>query len=153
MLTPPTSRKPGSRDPRAAFIFEGIGDDELIGDFPSLVMEYGAAGFELDRMEPLFGTPPHTIHLATASEFSDSYQHVVEEVDQSDSKQGGSTNPLVRSDMVYVPYPKGGRGVLGGVYKLVREPVIQRIRQHGVSGDGERVEEVFVGGGGQAIAP
>ncbi len=104
----PYRREAGSRDPRAAFIFEGIGEDELIGDFPSLVMEYGAAGFELDRMEPLFGTPPHTIHLATATEFSDSYQHVVEEVDQSDSKQGGSTNPLVRADMVYVPYPRGG---------------------------------------------
>ena len=104
----PYRREAGSRDPRAAFIFEGIGEDELIGDFPSLVMEYGAAGFELDRMEPQFGTPPHTMHLATATGFSDSYQHVIEEVDQSDSKQGGSINPLVKADMVYLPYPRRG---------------------------------------------
>ena len=104
----PYSREPGSRDPRTAFIFEGVGDDELIGDFPSLVMDYGAAGFELDRMEPRFGTPPHTIHLATATGFSDSYQHVVEEVDQSTSKQGGTTNPMVKADMVYLRYPRDG---------------------------------------------
>ena len=71
-------------------------------------MDYGAAGFELDRMEPRFGTPPHTIHLATATGFSDSYQHVVEEVDQSTSKQGGTTNPLVKADMVYLRYPRNG---------------------------------------------
>ena len=104
----PYRREPGSRDPRTAFIFEGVGDDELIGDFPSLVMDYGAAGFELDRMEPRFGTPPHTIHLATATGFSDSYQHVIEEVDQSTSKQGGTTNPLVKADMVYLRYPRNG---------------------------------------------
>ena len=104
----PYRREPGSRDPRTAFIFEGIGDEDLIGDFPSLVMDYGAGGFELDRMERRFGTPPHTILLATATGFSDSYQHVVEEVDQSTSKQGGTMNPLVKAEMVYLPYPRHG---------------------------------------------
>ena len=32
----PFQRQPDSRDPRVAFIFAGIGDDELIGDFPNL---------------------------------------------------------------------------------------------------------------------
>ena len=54
----PYRRQPGSFDPRAAFIFEGIGDEELIGDFDSLVMEHGAAGFELDRLDFALGTPP-----------------------------------------------------------------------------------------------
>ena len=37
-------RLPDSFDPRAAFIFEGIGDDELIGDFDTLNLGWGAAG-------------------------------------------------------------------------------------------------------------
>ena len=108
-------------------------------------MDYGAAGFELDRMEPRFGTPPHTIHLATATGFSDSYQHVVEEVDQSTSKQGGTTNPLVKADMVYLRYPEERRSVLSRLYQLVRKPLLQRIRQRRVSGHGERASAVFFG--------
>ena len=43
-------RKEGSFDPRAAFIFEGVGPDERIGDFG--LVGGGAAGLELDRVEP-----------------------------------------------------------------------------------------------------
>ena len=46
----PYIRQPGSRDPRASWIFEGIGGDEPIGGF-GLVMG-GVAGFELDRVDP-----------------------------------------------------------------------------------------------------
>src|SRR3954471_1593079 len=60
----PYRRTDGSFDPRAAFIFEGVGRDELIGDFPSMVLEYGAAGSELDRVDYAVGTPPHTLILA-----------------------------------------------------------------------------------------
>lgn len=104
----PYQRQPASFDPRAAWIFEGIGPDELIGDFPSLVLGYGAAGLEVDRFDQVLGTPPHALLLATASGFSDAYQHVVEEVLQSNSKQSGSINPYVRGDIVYFETPKGG---------------------------------------------
>ena len=105
----PFRRQPGSFDPRASFIFEGVGPDELIGNFPSLVLEFGAAGSELDRVDPALGSPAHTLILATASgQFSDAYQHVVEEVNTSDSKQGGTVNPLVKADMVFLEYPNGG---------------------------------------------
>jgi N,N-dimethylformamidase len=40
--------------------------------------------------------------------FSDGYQHAVEEIDGSDSRQGGTVNKLVRADMVYLKYPQGG---------------------------------------------
>ena len=104
----PYQRQPDSFDPRAAFIFAGIGKDELIGDFPSLVLNHGAAGFELDRADVALGTPPHALVLASSSDYSDSYQHVVEEVLISDSRQGGTVNPLVRADMVYFECPNGG---------------------------------------------
>ncbi|MDA4113103.1 MAG: LamG domain-containing protein [Thaumarchaeota archaeon] len=95
-------------DPRVSFIVEGIGKDELIGDFPSLVMGAGAAGFELDRFDRGLGSPAHSLRLATASGFSDSYQHVIEENSLADDKQGGRTHPLVKADIAYVGYPRGG---------------------------------------------
>ena len=106
----PFRRQPGSFNPRAAFIFEGIGHDEVIGDFPSLLIygDYGAGGFEIDRLDHRLGTPPHALLLATASGYSEVYQHVVEEVMQADSMQSGSVNPWVRSDMVYFEHPNGG---------------------------------------------
>ncbi len=102
----PYRRGPDSFDRRAAFIFEGVGDDEPIGD-SGLIMG-GAAGHELDRADPALGTPPHALVVATARGFSDGYQHCVEEVLASDSRQGGTVNPLVRADIVYFETREGG---------------------------------------------
>lgn len=104
----PYRRAPGSFDPRAAFIFEGIGDDEPIGDFPALVNEWGAAGYEIDRFDHALGTPVHALLLASATGFSDGYQHAIEENFASDSLQGGSVNAFVRADMCFFEYPNDG---------------------------------------------
>ena len=104
----PYKRMPGSFDPRAAFIFEGIGADEVIGDFPSLALGEGAAGQEIDRVDYALGSPPHTLILAQSFGHSDAYQHVVEEVNTSDSRQGGTVNKLVHADLAYLEYPHGG---------------------------------------------
>ncbi len=104
----PYRRLPDSHDPRVAWAFDGIGADELIGDFPCLVNGYGAAGYEIDRLDPALGSPPGTLLLATASGFSDSYQHASEEVLRSDSRQGGTVNPLVRADLTLLEYRGGG---------------------------------------------
>ena len=104
----PFRRMPGSFDPRAAFIFEGVDQDALIGEHPSLVLEVGAAGSELDRVDYALGSPAHTLILASSFGHSDAYQHVVEEVNTSDSRQGGTENVLVKADMAYLEYPHGG---------------------------------------------
>ena len=104
----PYRRMPDSFDPRVAFVFEGIGDNELIGNHPSLVLDFGAAGSELDRVDLAQGSPPHTLVLARSFGHSDAYQHVIEEVNTSNSEQGGTVNPLVYADMAYVEYPNGG---------------------------------------------
>ena len=102
-------RLPDSFDPRATFIFEGVGKDEVIGDFENLGQGYGAAGDELDRADQSLGTPLNALVVATAKDtFTDYYQGVVEEVDIADSRQGGTVNPLVRADMVYFEGPKDG---------------------------------------------
>jgi N,N-dimethylformamidase len=101
----PYRRAAGSRDPRAAWIFEGVDGDEFGANGSVLG---GAAGFELDRADPELGTPPHALVLATARGFSDVYQATSEDILTSDSKQGGTVSPLVRSDLVFYEGPNGG---------------------------------------------
>ncbi|MBL9035571.1 MAG: N,N-dimethylformamidase [Rhodospirillaceae bacterium] len=99
-------RMPGSNDPRAAFIFKGVGQNERIGDFGSV--GGGAAGWELDRADAALGTPPHALILATANEFPASYHWVKEEFNHSHSAVNGDTCPMVKADLVFFETPKGG---------------------------------------------
>ena len=99
-------RQPGSFDERAAFIFDGIGKDEIIGDF-GLAMG-GAAGDELDRADYALGTPPHALVLASSTGHSDYYQYVIEDQLMTKPGQGGRQNPNVRSDLVFFETPNGG---------------------------------------------
>ncbi len=101
----PFEREAGAADPRARWIFDGVPEGP-IGD-AGLMMD-GAAGLEVDRLDHALGTPPHALLLATARGFSDSYQHVVEEVVSSDSRQGGTVSPFVRGDMTFFELPDGG---------------------------------------------
>ena len=73
-----TARTPASFDPRAAFIFEGVGKDEIIGDFG--LIGGGAAGLELDRADPALGTPPHALVVARSEGLTDTYLLVNEEL-------------------------------------------------------------------------
>ncbi len=100
-------RTAASEDPRAAFIFDGIGRDEVIGDFGLKLG--GAAGDELDRADPARGTPPETLVVATsAGAHDDSYQRAVEEVEEMSTRRGGAQDPDVRADMTYLETPGGG---------------------------------------------
>jgi N,N-dimethylformamidase len=101
----PYEREEGSFDARTAWIFDGVEEGPIGAD--GLVMG-GAGGLELDRMDEALGTPPNALRLATSTGFSDSYQHVVEEVASSDSKQGGTVNENVRGDMVVYELPNEG---------------------------------------------
>jgi N,N-dimethylformamidase len=102
----PYRRQPASKDPRAAFMFEGIGEIEILGDFG---MHMGAAaGWELDRADFALGTPPHALVVASSFGHSDIYQLSVEELWKTDPTVGGTRCPDVRADIVYFEYPKGG---------------------------------------------
>lgn len=101
-------RTEASLEPAYGFIFEGVGPDEIIGDFESLGMGHGAAGDELDRADPRLGTPPGVPSLAIADDLTTRYQLVVEEILQMTGSRGGGEHSDVRSDIVYVPYPNQG---------------------------------------------
>lgn len=95
----PFERMPDSFHKRVAWIFNGIGDEELIGDF-GLALG-GAAGVELDRYELALGTPPHTLLLAASCGHTDNYPLVSEEISYAFPGRGGSQDPQVRGDMIY----------------------------------------------------
>lgn len=103
----PYTRTAASYDSRAAFLFAGITDD-LIGNFPSLVSGFGAAGMEIDRVAYDLGTPSHALVLATATGFSDAYQLDIQDVGAATPYFGGSTHPDVRADIVFFETPNGG---------------------------------------------
>ena len=102
------TRTSASGDPRAAFIFEGVGERETIGAF-GLAMG-GAAGDELDRLDFELGTPPQALLLASSTGHNHHYQQVIEDIPQLKSERvyGGSTHPPIRADMVYFETARGG---------------------------------------------
>src|SRR5690606_3077542 len=99
-------RRKESFDPRVAFMFEGIGDDELIGDFGSLLG--GAAGLELDAVDAHLGTPPHTLVVASSEEHSPGMMLSPDATDFHHTMMDGAQNPDVRADLVFFETPKGG---------------------------------------------
>lgn len=102
----PFERMPDSFHKRVAWIFDGIGDEELIGDF-GLALG-GAAGVELDRYELALGTPPHTMLLASSIDHTDNYPLVSEEITYAFPGRGGSQDPQVRGDMIFFGTAKDG---------------------------------------------
>ena len=103
----PYRRGPQSFDPRAAFIFEGVGADEPIGDFG--LMLGGAAGIEIDRAEPGLGTPPHALVVATsAGQHSDMFRAVIEELMGNGVASSGTNCETVRADMIFFETAAGG---------------------------------------------
>ena len=100
-------RLPASRDPRAAWIFEGIGDGELLGDFG--LSGGGAAGFELDWLDPSLGSPAHALVLARSEEQDDTFMLVPEEMlNHYVNRPGLPTEDLIRSEVVFFETPNGG---------------------------------------------
>jgi N,N-dimethylformamidase len=98
-------RQPGSYDPRAAFIFEGV-TDEIIGDFG--LIGGGAAGLELDRADQALGTPPNLLVLASSENHTDLILVVSEEVGVMTPDLTGSQHDLVRADLAFYETPAGG---------------------------------------------
>jgi N,N-dimethylformamidase len=101
----PYHRGPGADNPRAAFIFAGV-PEQVIGDFGT--MQGGAAGLEIDCVDPLLGTPPHALVLASSADHSNTYELVTEEVRVAHGMTDGLLAPQIRADMVFFETPGGG---------------------------------------------
>jgi N,N-dimethylformamidase len=99
-------QKPGSRDPRASWILDGVGPDERIGDFG--LIGGGAAGLELDAVKATLGTPPHALVLASSEAHSDLVMLVNDEFGVVPPNLKGSEHPDVRADMTFFETQGGG---------------------------------------------
>lgn len=110
-VAPGYGRQQDSFDERVRFVFEGIGHDEVIGDFESgfSTAAAGAAGDEIDRLDFDLGSPRHALLLATsAGGHSDHYQPMVEDHAARTPGARATAEPRVRADMVYFETPDGG---------------------------------------------
>jgi N,N-dimethylformamidase len=90
-------------DPRVAWAFEGVPDDFGVGGVSG-----GAAGIEIDAVDPLRGTSADAIVLATSVGHSDDMLEARENFNMTSRVLGGARNPRVRSDVVLVPRAGGG---------------------------------------------
>lgn len=99
-------RTEDSHDPRAAFIFDGVSNEELIGDFGTLLG--GSAGVELDGAHRKLGTPPHALIVARSEAHSQVYFLCPEETPFHHPVMNGAENDRVRADMVFFETPEGG---------------------------------------------
>ncbi len=99
-------RKDDSMDDRASFIFEGIGDGEVIGDFG--LVGGGASGGEIDAIDWKAGTPSHTLVVASSEGHSENTILCPDECGFNHSAMNGTQNPNVRADMTFFETPGGG---------------------------------------------
>lgn len=96
-------RLAASHEDRVRFLFEGV-EDEIIGGFGT--HGGGAAGEEVDRADPLLGTPSHALCLATSQPFGPGMLKAKEEMlinartDLPDSD--------IRADLVFFETSSGG---------------------------------------------
>jgi N,N-dimethylformamidase len=102
----PYERTEEGRDPRVAFVFDGIGENEVIGDFGLRLG--GAAGLEVDRVDPMFGSPPNVITLATGWCLSPGSLPTSEDFYITHRGLTGDQNARVRADLAFFPTAKGG---------------------------------------------
>jgi N,N-dimethylformamidase len=99
-------RLPASYEPRFAWMFEGI-EEDVLGDYG--LSGGGAAGFELDRADPLLGTPDGTVILARSENPLPSFFPVLEEwLSNLLSTNGEPIDDLARGEIVYFDTPSGG---------------------------------------------
>ena len=99
-------RQEASFDPRAGFIFEGIGADEAIGDFG--ILGGGASGSEIDAVNPMLGTPSHALVVASSEGHSANTYLVPDETGFHHCAMDGAQNPDIRADMTFFETPGGG---------------------------------------------
>ncbi|MDE0229370.1 MAG: hypothetical protein OXJ62_11030, partial [Spirochaetaceae bacterium] len=100
-------RQPAARDPRVAWMFEGV-EGETLGDFG--LSGGGAAGFELDRADTRLGTPPNTLVVARSEGHKPENFILVHEerLNKVATWPGEPAEQLIRADMVYFETPHGG---------------------------------------------
>ena len=96
----------GARDSSVAWLTEGVDLDAPLGDFGR--RGNGAAGIEIDRVEPTLGSPPALVWLATADRLGYGGTPTPEEIRTLHRGVMGDQNAQVRADLAFFPTTNGG---------------------------------------------
>ncbi len=97
---------PDAADPRLAWIMKGVEPDEIIGDFG--LVNGGAAGLELDRIDYSLGTPPNVMLLAASYGHNATAALVPEDIYFSHPGTNGEEDPGIHADLIYYTSFNGG---------------------------------------------
>jgi N,N-dimethylformamidase len=105
---------PAARDPRVAFMFEGIdaSPGRRFGAFG--LSGGGAAGLEIDRADPSLGTPPHALVVGSSERHTDIYLMTPEDLLDPTPDWTGTQTDLVRADLTFMETPGGGAVLSAG---------------------------------------
>jgi N,N-dimethylformamidase len=95
--------QPGALDPRAAFIMEGVTDEDVLGNHGT--QGGGAAGEEIDRFDVSLGSPEHALVVASSENHRPGMLRVKEEFHMTEPL---GNDPNVRADMTFFETPSGG---------------------------------------------
>lgn len=99
-------RTKASLDPQYLWVFDGIGEDERIGDFGC--RGGGAAGLEIDRFDADLGTPPGTVVLASSEPAGITGLLSMEEFLTTTRGLDGEQHGKVRADITLFETKGGG---------------------------------------------
>ena len=97
---------PDAASEEASWLMKGVEPDEVIGNFG--LINGGASGLEMDRMDYDLGTPPHTLLLASSVGHTANAMLTPEDQFAPYPGQDGMELPLVRGDLVLYSSGKGG---------------------------------------------
>jgi N,N-dimethylformamidase len=95
--------RPGATDPRVGFVLDGIDAEEIIGNHGT--QGGGAAGEEIDRWDPLLGSPRHAVVIASSENHRPGMLRVKEELHMAIPQR---SDPDVRADMTFFETAAGG---------------------------------------------
>lgn len=138
----PYWRTEASYAPEVAWIFEGV-EEEPIGAYGRVMG--GAAGDELDRADPVLGTPAHAVVLAASRDHDRTYQRDAAEVAFIlDGQHGGDVDPEVHSDVVHFTTPGGGAVFAAGSIAF-SGALLENGAKNGISRMTENVVRRFAG--------
>ncbi|HEY8548155.1 MAG TPA: N,N-dimethylformamidase beta subunit family domain-containing protein [Acidimicrobiales bacterium] len=95
----------GARASRAGWILDGVKD--VFGEH-GLILD-GAAGDEIDRVDPRWGSPPHVVVLATSKgRHSEFMQLVSEDIPVTHPNVRGDLSDDIRADLCFMETGNGG---------------------------------------------
>ncbi|KAH8805087.1 hypothetical protein F5884DRAFT_708286 [Xylogone sp. PMI_703] len=101
----PYKRTDASKDVALAWMFKGISEDELLGEYG---FGGGASGDEIDRCDYRLGSPYNTIVVATSTGHPDEFGIFPEDVEFPVINTLGTQTEDIRSDVVYYESAGGG---------------------------------------------